>query len=54
MTNREILDQMMAKGSITQEEGWQFFDMLTPAVAADIRGKWKGSELASGHPMDGC
>lgn len=53
MTNREILDQMMAKGSITQEEGWQFFDMLTPAVAADIRGKWKGSELASGHPMDG-
>lgn len=53
MTNREILDQMMSKGKITQREGWQFFDMLDPANAASIRGKWKGSELASGHPMDG-
>lgn len=53
MTNREILNQMMSKGQITQREGWQFFDMLAPAEAADICGKWKGSELASGHPMDG-
>lgn len=53
MTNREILDQMMSRGRIAQKEGWQFFDMLDPANLAEMRGKWKGSELASGHPMDG-
>ena len=53
MTNREILDQMIAKGCITQEEGWKFFDGLEPAEVSSIHGRWRGSELASGHPMDG-
>lgn len=53
MTNREILDQMLRRGKITQREGWQFFDTLDPVRADSLQGKWKGSELASGHPMDG-
>lgn len=53
MTNRELLDQMIVKGRITQEEGWRFFDRLEPVEANCLRGKWRGSELASGHPMDG-
>lgn len=53
MTNRELLDQMIAKGRITQEEGWKFYDRLEPVEAHCLHGKWRGSELASGHPMDG-
>lgn len=53
MTNREMLDKMIRKGKITQQEGWEFFDMLEPVNAKGIKGKWKGSELPSGHPMDG-
>lgn len=53
MTNRELLDQMLAKGRITQEEGWRFYDGLEPVEASSLHGKWRGTELASGHPMDG-
>lgn len=53
MTNREILNKMMGKGKISQKDGWKFFDMLDAVEADSISGKWKGSELASGHPMDG-
>lgn len=53
MTNREILEQMRSRGRITQEQGWKFFDRLEPVEAAGLHGKWKGSELVSGHPMDG-
>lgn len=53
MTNRELLDRMIAKGRITQEEGWKFFDRLEPVDVRCLNGKWHGRELASGHPMDG-
>lgn len=53
MTNREILERMRSRGRITQEQGWKFFDRLEPVEAESLRGQWKGSELVSGHPMDG-
>lgn len=53
VTNREILDMMLSKGKITQQEGWDFFDKLNSCDAAELKGKWRGRELASGHSMDG-
>jgi len=38
----------------TYEETAAFFDNLPAVAVADItRGRWRGGEIATGHPMDG-
>jgi hypothetical protein len=35
------------------EEAFAFFDGLPPVRAEELTGRWRGRELATGHPMDG-
>lgn len=37
----------------TTEQALALFDALSPIRAEDTLGRWKGRELATGHPMDG-
>lgn len=37
----------------TTEQVWELFDELPTARAEELSGRWKGSELATGHPLDG-
>ena len=37
----------------TTEQALAFFDALPSVSAEDIRGRWAGSELETGHPWDG-
>jgi hypothetical protein len=37
----------------TLEQALAFYDSLAPVQLADLRGRWRGSEIATGHPMNG-
>lgn len=37
----------------TSEQACALFDELPVVVAEEITGRWKGSELPTGHPFDG-
>src|SRR5262245_35731062 len=37
----------------TPAEALDFYDGLDPVAAVDLTGRWRGRELATGHPMDG-
>ncbi|WP_434447095.1 DUF4334 domain-containing protein [Lentzea sp. E54] len=37
----------------TTEEAFALFDVLAPVRAAEMTGRWRGSELPTGHPLDG-
>ena len=37
----------------TTEQALAFFDALPSVSAEDIRGRWAGRELETGHPWDG-
>src|SRR5689334_11606680 len=45
------LSRLMAGG--TAEEVFALFDELPPVRAAEMTGRWRGSELPTGHPLDG-
>ncbi len=47
-------DRLVAlqRGSTT-DEALAFFDSLPPIASEDLRGRWKGSELPTGHPLEG-
>ncbi|WP_054811477.1 DUF4334 domain-containing protein [Nocardia arizonensis] len=49
----EELAELQARGA-TAEQAWALFDRL-PAAAVDdiVVGRWRGSEIATGHPFDG-
>ncbi len=42
----------LERGSTT-EEALAFFDSLPPVAIDELRGRWKGSELPTGHPLEG-
>ncbi|MET7768994.1 DUF4334 domain-containing protein [Nocardia sp. NPDC005366] len=49
----EELAQLQADGC-TREQAWALFDGLPVAKVADIAtGRWRGSEIRTGHPFDG-
>ena len=52
MKRKEELNAMKGR-KITQEEAIRFFDSLEIAPKELLYGKWKGSELSTGHPMEG-
>ena len=52
MTSKQQLELLMNKKN-TQEEAFEFFDSLEPVCEADMIGAWSGSELTTGHPMEG-
>ena len=37
----------------TTEEALAFFDSLPSVTIDDLRGRWRGSELPTGHPLEG-
>ncbi|WP_141013968.1 DUF4334 domain-containing protein [Nocardioides sambongensis] len=37
----------------TREQAWTLFDRLPGLRAVELGGRWRGRELATGHPMDG-
>ncbi|WP_198536578.1 GXWXG domain-containing protein [Paenibacillus sp. DMB5] len=43
----------LQKGQLTQAEAFAWFDLLEIVEMDQMRGRWRGSELPSGHPMDG-
>ena len=45
----------LPEGGCTTVQAWEIFDGL-PAARVDevISGRWRGSELPTGHPMDGA
>lgn len=53
MAPREYLDTLLRKGKISQREAYAFFDSLPSVKPEELTGVWKGTELASGHPLDG-
>ncbi|MDR0920258.1 MAG: DUF4334 domain-containing protein [Oscillospiraceae bacterium] len=53
MVNHKTLEALLKNKTITQQEGLDFFDTLEPADVKELKYKWKGSEVPSGHPMDG-
>jgi hypothetical protein len=43
----------LVRGGCTSEQACALFDDLPVVVAEEITGRWKGSELPTGHPFDG-
>ena len=43
----------VVRGGCTNEQACALFDDLPVVVAKEITGRWKGSELPTGHPFDG-
>jgi hypothetical protein len=41
------------QGGCTSEQACALFDDLPVVVAEEITGRWRGSELPTGHPFDG-
>ncbi|HET9254040.1 MAG TPA: DUF4334 domain-containing protein [Pseudonocardiaceae bacterium] len=41
------------RGGCTRERACALFDELPVVVAEELTGRWKGSELLTGHPFDG-
>lgn len=48
-----IADLQSLESGCTPAQAWEFFDALPVVRAAEVRGRWRGRELATGHPMDG-
>ncbi|WP_426749658.1 DUF4334 domain-containing protein [Myxococcus sp. Y35] len=46
-------DEVVKSGRIRGEDALALFDSLPTVDLAFMRGTWKGSELQTGHPMDG-
>ncbi|MEK5446275.1 DUF4334 domain-containing protein [Paenibacillus sp. FSL R7-0331] len=49
----DLHELFIQKGQLTQEEAFSWFDQLEPVEMERLWGNWRGSELTSGHPMDG-
>ncbi|MGA6204991.1 DUF4334 domain-containing protein [Nocardia testacea] len=44
----------LLEGGCTAAEAWEIFDRLPAAPVNEVTtGRWRGSELPTGHPMDG-
>jgi hypothetical protein len=46
-------DDVVTRGSATQDEALALFDSLEPVSVESMFGTWRGSEIATGHPLDG-
>jgi hypothetical protein len=46
-------DEVVKAGTLSQAEALALFDSLGPVELESLVGTWKGSELCTGHPMDG-
>ena len=44
---------LASKKRCTTDQALEFFDELPAVAAQEITGRWRGSELATGHPLDG-
>lgn len=52
-TANDFNELYLQKGQLTQEEAFTWFDLLETVEMDQMWGSWRGSELPSGHPMDG-
>src|ERR1700752_2467506 len=55
MSNLDCASRLAAlEPRCTTAEALAFFDQLPAVSSAEIRGRWKGRELATGHRFDGA
>lgn len=47
------LTRLITDKKITTEDAFEIFDGLEPATLDFMIGRWKGSSVLSGHPLDG-
>ncbi|MGK7946095.1 MAG: DUF4334 domain-containing protein [Microcystaceae cyanobacterium] len=52
-TYQQAAEQLLQKGTSTQQEALDVFDTLDPVDLDFMIGRWQGSGLQTGHPMDG-
>ncbi len=54
-TSEETPAQRLAvlERGATLDDAMAFFDSLPTVTTAELRGRWKGSELPTGHPLEG-
>lgn len=48
-----LSDLQRLEGGCTRAQAWELFDSLPAVRAEDVKGRWRGRELTTGHPMDG-
>jgi len=48
-----LIEKILTERKATSEEALQAFDSLPPASLEFMHGRWKGSEIETGHPMNG-
>ncbi len=54
MSDKSIVrDDILQTGKATAEQALAWFDELEPVDLAFMIGRWKGSEISTGHPQDG-
>lgn len=46
-------DDVISRGSASQEEALALFDSLEPVSLESMFGMWRGGEITTGHPMEG-
>lgn len=47
------LPEMLQEKKASLEQALKFFDELDPVDLEFMKGRWKGYEISTGHPMDG-
>lgn len=51
---QELADQLaLLERGTTTAEALAFYDRLPPAMIGQLMGDWQGSEIPTGHPLDG-
>lgn len=53
MTDNFAAELAALEPACTPEQAFALFDRLPGLMPDELRGQWKGRELATGHPMDG-
>jgi len=53
MTPSDTLHELLRAAPVSTERALSFFDALPAVDLAFMRGRWAGSGLPTGHPMDG-
>jgi len=47
------MEEITTAKKMSQEQAFAWFDRLAPVRPEELTGIWRGTEIATGHPMDG-
>lgn len=51
--HRDHLAELLAHPPVPVDRALEFLDALPPVTVDELRGRWRGRELPTGHPLDG-